>query len=128
MAPDSQPILITPVPHEELNNHHLNVFGGWLMSQMDIAGSILSISIAKGLTVTKAVNHLEFINQGLPHDLFYFYGEVKKIGNSSVTINVTTIAKRLTKDCGDCEEHKIAEGEFIFVAIDAKGVPRTIEQ
>lgn len=100
-----------------------DIFGGWLMSQVDIAGSIKAFRHANGRIVTVAVNEFRFIKPVYVADLVSLYTKVIKIGNTSIRIHVTAYAER---NRGKNECHKVAEAEITYVAIDENRRPRPI--
>ena len=100
-----------------------DIFGGWLMSQVDIAGSIEAFHRANGRIVTVAVNEFRFIQPVFVGDLVSLYTKVIKIGNTSIRIHVTAYAER---NRGKDECHKVAEAEITYVAIDENRRPRPI--
>ena len=97
-----------------------DIFGGWLMSQMDIAGGIAAAARAKGRAVTVAVEGMEFHQPVYVGDLVSCYADVVATGTTSITVKVETLARRRTGG----ETVKVTEGTFVFVAIDADGRPR----
>ena len=101
-----------------------DIFGGWLMSQVDIAGSIKAFHRAKGRIVTVAVNEFRFIKPVFVGDLLSLYTKIIKIGTSSIRIHVTAYAER---NRGKDECNKVAEAEITYVAIDESRRPRPIE-
>lgn len=100
-----------------------DIFGGWLMSQVDIAGSIKAFRHANGRIVTVAVNEFRFIKPVYVADLVSLYTKVIKVGNTSIRIHVTAYVER---NRGQHECHKVAEAEITYVAIDENRQPRTI--
>ena len=99
-----------------------DIFGGWLMSQMDIAGGIAAAVRAKGRAVTVAVEGMEFHQPVYVGDLVSCYADVVATGTTSITVKVETLARR--RAGGDTV--KVTEGTFVFVAIDADGRPRPV--
>ncbi len=99
-----------------------DIFGGWLMSQMDIAGGIAAAVRAKGRAVTVAVEGMEFHQPVYVGDLVSCYTDVVATGTTSITVKVETLARR--RAGGDTV--KVTEGTFVFVAIDADGRPRPV--
>ncbi len=99
-----------------------DIFGGWLMSQMDIAGGIVAAVRAKGRTVTVAVKGMEFHQPVYVGDLVSCYADVVATGTTSITVEIETLARR--RAGGDTV--KVTEGTFVFVAIDAEGRPRPV--
>jgi len=100
-----------------------DIFGGWLMSQVDIAGSIEAFRRANGRIVTVAVNEFRFIQAVFVGDVVSLYTKVIKIGNTSIRIHVTAYAQR---NRGKDESQKVAEAEITYVAIDENRRPRPI--
>ncbi len=99
-----------------------DIFGGWLMSQMDIAGGIAAAARAKGRAVTVAVEGMEFHQPVYVGDLVSCYADVVATGTTSITVKIETLARR--RAGGDTR--KVTEGTFVFVAIDADGRPRPV--
>lgn len=119
---DKQPALrITTRPNDA--NPDGDIFGGWLMSQMDIAGAISAVRRSHGPVVTRAVKDLQFIEPLYVHDLVSFYSEVIKVGTTSITVAVEVYAQRL-RDYGVV--HKIADATFIYVAVTHPGHKRVV--
>ncbi len=99
-----------------------DIFGGWLMSQMDIAGGIAANARARGRVATVAVDGMEFhlpVNVG---DLVSCYTDIVRVGRTSITVHVETFARR--RQGG--ETVKVTEGTFVYVALDAEGRPRPV--
>ena len=119
---ESPEIRIMAMPTD--TNASGDIFGGWLMSQVDIAGSIKAFRHANGRIVTVAVNEFRFIKPVYVADLVSLYTRVIKVGNTSIRIHVTAYAERnrSKKEC-----HKVAEAEITYVAIDENRQPRTIK-
>lgn len=123
MPEDRHPILrVTTRPNDA--NPSGDIFGGWLMSQIDIAGSIVASERAKGHVVTVAVKELQFINPLYVADLVSFFAEVVKVGNTSVTVDISVYAQRLSE--GDYEVTKISDATLIYVAVSEPGKPRPV--
>lgn len=101
-----------------------SIFGGWIMSQVDIAGSIPASLHAKGYIVTRAVDSFEFKKPVFIGDLISCYAEVVSSGRSSVTVKVDVYAERSKKGVVECI--KVTEAQLVYVAIDGKGKPRKI--
>lgn len=101
-----------------------SIFGGWLMAQADIAASIPAEIFAQGAVVTKAVTQFEFKKRLEIGDLLSFYADIIKVGQTSLTIDVSIHAQsirnqKVTSDIA-------AQGIFVFVAIDEQGKPRKL--
>lgn len=104
-------------------NPNGDVFGGWLMSQMDLAGSILAQELAQGRITTVAVGNMHFLRPVPVGATVSCYADAIDIGRSSITVRVCVWMKppRL-----DAERVKVTEGEFVFVAIDDNGRTRAV--
>ncbi len=118
-----QPTLrVTTRPNDA--NKSGDIFGGWLMAQIDIAGAIAAATIAKGAVVTVAVKELQFIRPLFIYDVVSFYTEVKKTGRTSVTIFIEVYAERNLGSDGKVE--RISEATLVYVAVSAPGVSREL--
>jgi acyl-CoA thioesterase YciA len=103
-----------------------DIFGGWLMSQIDTAAAITAGQYTNGPVVTVAVKELLFIKPLYIHDLVSFYTEVTAVGKTSVTIKVEVFAQR---DRGERKGEpiiKVSEAILVFVAVSEPGKPRLI--
>lgn len=100
-----------------------DIFGGWLMSQVDIAGSILAIQVAQGRVVTVAVHDFQFIKPVLVGDLVSCYAEVARKGRSSIRIKVEVFSER-ERDPRTVDQ--VAEASITYVAVDEKATPRPL--
>ena len=104
-------------------NPNGDIFGGWIMSQMDIAGGIPAVKLAQGRIATVAVTGMAFHKPVLVGDLVSCYAEILKVGRTSITVRVETWIDR--NRSGD--SYKVTEGTFVYVAIDDEGRPRLVE-
>jgi acyl-CoA thioesterase YciA len=100
-----------------------DIFGGWLMSQVDIAGSILAVQVAQGRVVTVAVHDFQFLRPLLVGDLVSCYAEVERQGRSSVRIRVEVFAER-ERDPRTVE--RVADAALTYVAVDENGRSREL--
>ncbi len=100
-----------------------DIFGGWLMSQVDIAGSILAIQVAQGRVVTVAVHDFQFIKPVLVGDLVSCYAEVERKGRSSIRIRVEVFAER-ERDPRTVDQ--VAQASITYVAVDPDARPRPL--
>jgi len=100
-----------------------DIFGGWLLSQMDIAGGIAAHDLARGRVATVAVEAMEFHLPVYVGDLVSCFAEVTRVGRTSITVHVETEAKR--RDTG--ETIKVTKGIFVYVALDENGRPRPVK-
>ena len=120
--PDKQPaIRVAAMPAD--TNSAGTIFGGWIMSQVDIAGSIAALERARGRVVTVAVNSFEFHQPVFPGDLISCYSEVIKVGRTSITVRVEVYAQR---NPSKLETVKFTEAELTFVALDENRKPRNL--
>lgn len=104
-------------------NANGDIFGGWLVSQMDLAAGIASKMATRGRSVTVAIQNVQFISPVQVGATVSCYTEVAKKGNTSVHINVEVWTSNISIDD---KPAKMAEGLFVFVAIDEKGKPRPV--
>ena len=125
--PDDQPVLRT-VPMPSDTNYAGDIFGGWIMSQVDIAGSIPAIRCARGRVATVAVNSFVFKQPVLVGDLVSFYASIIKIGRTSITVDVAVYAQRGVREGGNEICIKVTEAVLTYVAIDNDRRPRVVPQ
>ena len=117
------PILrVVPRPGDINANGH--IFGGWVLSQMDIAAGIVAAREADGPVATVAIEAMTFIAPILLNDLISVYAEVERIGRTSIAIRIEVIAIR---DRGR-QEVKVTDGLFTFVALDENHQPRPVKR
>jgi acyl-CoA thioesterase YciA len=112
---------VMPMPADANSNG--DIFGGWIMAQVDLAGAVLPARIAKGRIVTVAVNQFIFKQPVSIGDLLSFYAKVEHIGRTSVTVNVEVYAER---NPANLQVVKVTEANVTYVAIDAHGQPREL--
>ena len=118
-----EPILrVIPGPADINANGH--IFGGWVLSQMDIAAGIVASRRSKGPVATVAIEAMEFSAPIHLRDLIAVYAEVERVGRTSMGVRIEVVAAR---DFG-ATEVKVTEGLFTFVALDAEHRPRPIDQ
>jgi acyl-CoA thioesterase YciA len=117
------PVIRVPAMPSDLNEGG-TVFGGWIMSQVDIAGSIPAAIRAGGTIVTRAVDSFEFKKPVFAGDLLSCYAEVVKVGRTSITVHVEVYAQHMEK--GIVSTLAVTEASLVYVAIDEKGRPRAI--
>jgi acyl-CoA thioesterase YciA len=120
-SPSRDPILrVVPRPADINANGH--IFGGWVLSQMDIAGGIVAGREAQGAVATVAIETMEFIAPILLRDVISIYAHIERRGRTSLAIRLEVMA---TRDRGE-NEVKVTEGVFTFVALDANHRPRPL--
>ena len=112
---------VVPMPADA--NPSGDIFGGWIMSQVDIAGSIAAIRRAKGRVATVAVKEFVFRQPVMIGDVVSFYAKVARIGRTSITVEVEVYAQR-----GRTEEVcvKVTEATLTYVAVDEQRRPRPL--
>jgi acyl-CoA thioesterase YciA len=120
---DRAPILrVIPGPTDINANGH--IFGGWVLSQMDIAAGIVASRRANGPVATVAIEAMKFIEPIHLRDLISVYAHVETVGRTSMGVRIEVIADR---DLG-ATQVKVTEGLFTFVALDANHRPRPVDQ
>jgi len=100
-----------------------DIFGGWIMSQVDIAGAVVASQLVKSKVVTVAVHEFTFKHPVFVGDIISCYGKIVKIGKTSITVNVEVCALRNEFD-EKCI--KVTEATAVYVAIDNNGNPKNI--
>ncbi|HRH16028.1 MAG TPA: acyl-CoA thioesterase [Aquabacterium sp.] len=122
LAPDMELVMrVMPMPKDANGNG--DIFGGWIMSQVDLAGCVLPARIARGKVTTVAVNEFVFRSAVSVGDLLSFYARVERIGNTSVTVHVEVWAERHPHEPVLV---KVTEAKATYVAIDHEGRPRPV--
>ncbi len=120
---NEQPVLrIVPMPAD--TNAHGTIFGGWVMAQVDIAGSIPAWDRAQGPVVTVAVNSFVFKEPVFVGDVVSFYARVLKVGRTSITVDVEVFAQRARSVSR--EAVKVTEAQLTYVAVDDRRQPRPV--
>ena len=125
-SPDGELLLRTsPLPKD--TNMNGDIFGGWIMSQMDIAGGMMAIETTGGRAVTIAVDAMKFIKPVKIGDVVCCYGKVIRIGNTSVTIRLEVWVKPSFREMNSHKEYEsfmVTEASFTYVAVDDEGRKR----
>src|SRR5947207_8912922 len=120
--PDKEPALrVVPMPADA--NYHGDIFGGWIMSQVDIAGSVPAARRARGRIATVAVNSFVFREPVMIGDLVSFYADITREGRTSITVAVEVYAQRNPTDVV-CV--KVTEASLTYVAVGADRRPREL--
>lgn len=120
--PDGMPTLrVMPMPSDA--NVHGDVFGGWIMAQVDIAGALPAVRRANGRVGTVAVNSFVFKQPVFVGDLLSFYAKIVKTGTTSITVNVEVFAERNRLQS---EVVKVTEATLTYVATDDQRRPRAL--
>src|SRR6059058_2699955 len=116
------PVLrVVPGPSDINANGH--IFGGWVLSQMDIAAGIVASRRAKGPVATVAIETMKFLAPIHLRDVISVYAHVERVGRTSMAVRIEVVAER---DFG-ATEVKVTEGLFTFVALDSEHRPRAID-
>jgi len=119
---DRAPALrVVPMPADA--NQNGDIFGGWIMAQVDIAGGTVAGRLARGRVATVAVKEFVFKQPVQIGDVLSFYADVVRVGKTSVTVNVEVYAERRPSDPTVV---KVTEATLTYVAIDSSGRPRPI--
>ncbi len=121
--PDDRQLVMRVMPMPADANGNGDIFGGWIMAQVDLAGAVLPARIAKGRIATVAVNQFVFKQPVSMGDLLSFYARVERIGRTSITVNVEVFAER---NPADLHVVKVTEANITYVAIDHSGRPRAL--
>jgi acyl-CoA thioesterase YciA len=122
-AARGEPILRV-VPRRGDINANGHIFGGWVLSQMDIAAGIVASREADGPVATVAIEAMEFIAPILLQDIVSVYARVERVGRTSIGIRIEVVADRARGR----EQVKVTEGLFTFVALDEKHRPRPVKR
>ena len=119
------PVLRVPARPRDANMGG-TIFGGWIMSHVDIAGSIPALERARGAVVTRAVDSFEFKKPVYIGDLVSCYADIVSTGKTSIKVRVEVYAERMRKGVTDCV--KVTEAALVYVAIDENGKPRHLPE
>ena len=119
---NKEPVLrVVPMPADA--NQHGDIFGGWIMAQVDIAGGVLAARRARGRVATIAVNSFQFKQAVFIGDVLSFYADIVRVGNTSITVNVEVYAQR---NPTDVETVKVTEATLTYVATGPDRKPRAV--
>jgi acyl-CoA thioesterase YciA len=103
-------------------NANGDIFGGWMMAQMDLAGAVVAVRRAKGRVATVAVEAMAFHRPVMIGDLVSCYAEVERVGRTSMTVRIDAWVERRV----DGAAEQVTSGHFTYVAIDETGRPRPV--
>ena len=123
LHPESELVMrVMPMPKDANGNG--DIFGGWIMSQVDLAGCVLPMRISRGRVATVAVNEFVFRSAVSVGDLLSFYARIERVGNTSIAVHVDVWAERRPAD-----PHlvKVTEAKVTYVSIDLSGKPRPVQ-
>ena len=121
LRPRGEPAIRTVAMPADTNPNG-DIFGGWLMAQMDIAGAVAAVGRSKGRVATVAIAGMSFHKPVLVGDIVSCYSQILKIGRTSMTVTVETWIDRRNGDA-----YKVTEGTFVYVALDDEGRPRAVD-
>ena len=121
--PEGSELVLRVMPMPADANANGDIFGGWIMAQVDLAGAVLPARIAKGRIATVAVNQFVFKQAVSVGDLLSFYAHVTRIGTTSVSVHVQVFAER---NPANLQVVKVTEADLTYVAIDRDGRPRPL--
>ena len=121
--PDGSALVLRVMPLPADVNGNGDVFGGWIMAQVDMAGAVLPSRIARGRIATVAVNQFVFKQPVSIGDLLSFYAKVERVGKTSITVRVEVYAER---NPAELQVVKVTEASLTYVAIDHQGQSREI--
>ena len=122
-VPDDAELVMRVMPMPADSNANGDIFGGWIMAQVDKAGAVLPYRVARGRIATVAVNQFLFKQPVSIGDLLSFYARVTRIGTTSVTVHVEVWAER---NPDDWQVVKVTDANLTYVAIDSEGRPRPL--
>ena len=121
--PTDQDLVLKVIPMPADCNANGDIFGGWVMAQVDLAGAVLPARYVRGRYATVAVNQFVFKQPVRVGDILSFFARVERIGNTSITIAVEVYAERFSEQG---QYIKVTEASLTYVAIDDQGRPRPI--
>jgi acyl-CoA thioesterase YciA len=123
--PNDKELVLKVIPMPGDCNANGDIFGGWVMAQVDLAGSVIPARHTQGRMATVAVNEFIFKQPVRVGDILSFFSEVTRIGRTSVTVKVEVFAERFRSQG---RYIKVTEASVTYVAIDDQGRPREIEK
>ncbi|AEG92015.1 acyl-CoA thioesterase [Ramlibacter tataouinensis] len=121
--PTDRELVLKVIPMPADTNGNGDIFGGWVMAQVDLAGAVVPARHAKGRMATVAVNQFVFKQPVRVGDILSFYAHVTRIGRTSITVQVEVFAERFGSQGNYI---KVTEASLTYVAIDDNGKPRPI--
>lgn len=121
--PTDKELVLKVIPMPADCNANGDIFGGWVMAQVDLAGAVVPARIVRGRMATVAVNEFIFKQPVRVGDILSFFAGVTRIGNTSITVKVEVFAERFGRSGGYV---KVTEASITYVAIDESGRPRPI--
>ena len=122
-VPADHTLVLKVIPQPRDANANGDIFGGWVMAQVDLAGAVLPARYAQGRMATVAVNQFVFRQPVRVGDILSFYARMERIGHTSMTVNVGVYAERFNNQG---RYVKVTEATLTYVAIDDNGRPRPV--
>ncbi len=122
-VPADKELVLKVIPMPADTNVNGDIFGGWVMSQVDLAACILPLRLAQGRVATVAVKEFVFTQPVRVGDLLSFYARISHVGRTSMTVEVEVLAERLANQG---QYVKVTEAVLTYVAIDEAGKPRPV--
>ncbi|NMM13738.1 MAG: acyl-CoA thioesterase [Rhodoferax sp.] len=123
--PTDQELVLKVIPMPGDCNANGDIFGGWVMAQVDLAGAVVPARYVKGRMVTVAVNEFVFKHPVRVGDILSFFAKLTRIGRTSITVKIEVFAERFGSEN---EYTKVTEASLTYVAIDEHGQPREVPQ
>ena len=121
--PHDRELVLKVIPMPADCNANGDIFGGWVMAQVDLAGAVLPARYVRGRMATVAVNQFIFKQPVRVGDILSFFAHVTRVGNTSITVQVEVFAERFS---AQGQYVKVTEASLTYVAIDREGKPRPI--
>ncbi len=121
--PSDKELVLRVIPMPADTNSNGDIFGGWVMAQVDLAGSVLPARIALGRVATVAVNEFIFKQPVRVGDILSFYARITRVGNTSIAVDVEVFAERMSLQG---QHIKVTEATLTYVAIDDNGHSRPL--
>lgn len=121
--PEDRELVLKVIPMPADTNSNGDIFGGWVMAQVDLAGSVLPARYVPGRMATVAVNQFIFKQPVRVGDILSFFAHITRVGNSSITVQVEVFAERFR---AQGVYVKVTEATLTYVAIDDEGKPMPI--
>lgn len=121
--PKDRELVLKVIPMPADVNANGDIFGGWVMAQVDLAGAVLPARYVRGRMATVAVNQFIFKQPVKVGDILSFFAHISRVGNTSITVQVEVYAERFS---AQGQYVKVTEASLTYVAIDAQGKPRPI--
>ena len=123
--PTDKELVLKVIPMPADTNVNGDIFGGWVMAQVDLAGSVLPARHVQGRMATVAVNEFVFRHPVRVGDILSFFSSVTRVGRTSITVEVEVYAERFAEQGNYV---KVTEARLTYVAIDAEGRPRPLPE